>query len=50
MQVGTLVSHEGLVQQIGIVVLLMENDTVSVYFPQLDERYIVFIDDMEVVC
>ena len=49
MQVGTLVSHEGLLQQIGIVVLLMENDAL-VYFPQLDERYIVFIDDMEVLC
>lgn len=49
MQIGTLVSHKGIGQQIGIVALLMDSYTVSVYFPQLGERHIVFVDDLEVI-
>ena len=49
MKIGTLVRHEGLLQQIGIVVFLMGVNTCSVYFPKLDKTHSVFIDDLEVV-
>ena len=50
MQVGTLVSHEGLLEQVGIVTLLVESITCWVYFPRLDKTMPVFIDDLEVIC
>jgi len=50
MKIGTLVSHEGLLEQVGIVVFLMGVNTCSVYFPRLDKTMSVFIDDLEVIC
>ena len=50
MRIGNLVSHEGLCEDIGVVVFLMGVNTCSVYFPRLDETMAVFIDDLEVIC
>tara|TARA_B100001093_G_scaffold511776_1_gene580417 strand:- start:316 stop:468 length:153 start_codon:yes stop_codon:yes gene_type:complete len=50
MRIGDLVSHEGLCEDIGVVVFLMGISTCSVYFPRLDETMAVFIDDLEVIC
>lgn len=49
MKIGTLVSHEGLLQSIGAIINLREDGTASVYFPQLRETICVFIDDLEVL-
>ena len=49
MKIGTLVRHEGLCEDIGVVVFLMGINTCSVYFPRLAKTMAVFIDDLEVV-
>ena len=50
MKIGTLVKHEGLCENIGVVVFLMGVNTASVYFPRLNKTLSVFIEDLEVVC
>ena len=50
MKIGTLVRHEGLCEDIGVVVFLMGVNTASVYFPRLNKTMAVFIDDTEVIC
>ena len=50
MKIGTLVKHEGLCEDIGVVVFLLGVNTASVYFPRLNKTMAVFIDDTEVIC
>ena len=50
MKIGDLVRHEGLCEDLGIVVFLMGINTCSVYFPRLDKTMSVFIEDLEVLC
>ena len=49
MKIGTLVKHEGLCEDIGVVVFLMGVSTASVYFPRLNKTHAVFIDHLEAV-
>jgi len=49
MKIGNLVRHEGLCEDVGVVVFLMGINTASVYFPRLDKTMAVFIDDLEVI-
>ena len=50
MKIGTLVRHEGLCEDIGVVVFLMGVNTASVYFPRLNKTLSVYIEDLEVIC
>ena len=50
MKIGTLVKHEGLCEDIGVVVFLMGVSTASVYFPRLNKTLSVFISDLETIC
>ena len=50
MKIGTLVRHEGLCEDIGVVVFLMGVNTASVYFPNLNNTLAVFMEDLEVIC
>lgn len=49
MKIGDLVRHEGLCEDLGVVVFLMGISTASVYFPRLDKTMSVFIEDLEVI-
>ena len=49
MKIGNLVRHEGLCEDLGVVVFLMGINTASVYFPRLDKTMAVFIEDLEVI-
>lgn len=49
MKIGNLVRHEGLCEDLGVVVFLMGINTASVYFPRLDKTMAVFVEDLEVI-
>ena len=49
MKIGNLVRHEGLCEDLGVVVFLMGISTASVYFPRLDKTMSVFIEDLELI-
>ena len=49
MKIGNLVRHEGLCEDLGIVVFLIGINTASVYFPRLDKTMAVFVEDLEVI-
>jgi len=53
MQVGNLVRHEGLCEDVGIIVFFRDFEfkgCCSVYFPRLDKAMTVFMDDLELIC
>lgn len=53
MRVGDLVRHEGLCEDVGVIVLFRDFEfegCCSVYFPRLGKRMTVFTEDLEVLC
>jgi len=53
MKIGDLVRHEGLCEDVGIIVFFRDFEfegCCSVYFPRLGKRMTVFTEDLEVVC
>jgi hypothetical protein len=47
MRIGSLVKFKNIV---GIVISVPYVNTISVYFPSLNQRMTVFAEDMEVLC
>ena len=54
MRIGDLVRHEGLCEDIGIIVSFRDSEfgcfRCLVYFPKLGKRTTVFTEDLEVIC
>ena len=50
MKIGTLVRHEGLGEELGIVTHKVSEKIAMVFFMYLDETLSVFIEDLEAIC
>ena len=50
MRIGTLVRHEGLCEEFGIVTQRINEAIAMVFFMHLGETLSVFIEDLEALC
>ncbi|QDP62003.1 MAG: hypothetical protein GOVbin1807_2 [Prokaryotic dsDNA virus sp.] len=46
MGLGSLVKHEGLLQEIGIITKICD-ELATVFFPEMNTKVLVYLDDLE---